>query len=174
MKLRNLLLGCMAATALVACDKDNDEDVNDQDRMFVQMASMSNRAEVELGNLALSRASDASVRNFAQMMVNDHTMAQSELLDVVDDIDMENANVNEPMDAQHIALRQRLMGLSGRGFDSVYMNSQVMMHLQSITLFQAEANGGASPSLRNYAGSKIPNLQMHYNMADTIARRVGR
>jgi putative membrane protein len=174
MKLKTLLFGCVLATAFVACDKDEDEEVNEQDRTFVRMASISNRAEIELGNLALSKAADASVRNFAQMMVTDHTTAQAQLRQTIDDIDMQNASINDSLGTTHVALRQRLMGLSGRGFDSVYMNSQVMMHMQSIALFQAEANGGASTSLRNYANSKLPNLQTHYNMADSIARRVGR
>lgn len=105
-------------------------------------------------------------------MVNDHTTAQTQLLQTINDINMEGASTNDSLGAAHVALRQRLMGLSGRGFDSVYMNSQVMMHQLSIAQFQAEANGGASASLRNYASSKLPSLQMHLNMADSIVRRV--
>ncbi len=80
-----LVVGSIKALVLAGCDK-NDEDeannVNARDQSFAVQASMQNKAEIELGNLAQSKASDASVKNYAQMMVTEHTAAQSKLTSV--------------------------------------------------------------------------------------------
>src|SRR5262245_56257753 len=43
------------------------------DRDFVDKAASSGMAEVELGKMALDRATSNEVKQFAQMMVRDHT-----------------------------------------------------------------------------------------------------
>jgi putative membrane protein len=49
------------------------------DEKFVMKAAEGGKAEVELGNLALSKASSADVKQFAQRMVDDHSKAGDEL-----------------------------------------------------------------------------------------------
>ena len=54
-------------------------DVKRADRDFVRDAAIANMAEVEIGRLALQRSSDANVKKFAQMMIDDHTEAGNAL-----------------------------------------------------------------------------------------------
>ncbi|MBI3653058.1 MAG: DUF4142 domain-containing protein [Acidobacteria bacterium] len=49
------------------------------DHHFVMMAAEGGNAEVELGQLALSKASSEAVKQFAQRMVDDHGKANAEL-----------------------------------------------------------------------------------------------
>jgi putative membrane protein len=49
------------------------------DRNFVEQLTYAGAAEVELGKLAVERASNAEVRKFGQMMIDDHTKAGNEL-----------------------------------------------------------------------------------------------
>lgn len=175
MKVKQFLFaGSLAAATLFgACNKDNNdsEDVNAQDQTFIKAASMSNRAEIELGNLAAIRAGDNAVKMYGQRMVSEHTTAQKDLKDITDDIDLK-INLNDSLGAPHTALRQRLMGLSGRGFDSVYMNSQVASHRMTLANFQAQINGGMNNKVKGYANTYLPGIQMHLAMADTMAIRL--
>ena len=86
MKLKKLFFTAsfIAGFLLVACNKDddNDENTNTQDQTFVMQAAMSNRAEVDLGTLASTKATNSSVKAFAQMMVTEHSTAQSDLQNV--------------------------------------------------------------------------------------------
>src|SRR5262249_7235811 len=50
------------------------------DREFVMKAAEGGKAEVELGQLAVSKASNADVKQFAQRMVDDHGKANQELM----------------------------------------------------------------------------------------------
>jgi putative membrane protein len=49
------------------------------DQKFVEDAAKGNRAEVELGKMVESKAKDPEVKQFAQMMVKDHTDALNQL-----------------------------------------------------------------------------------------------
>src|SRR5690349_13091189 len=54
--------------------------LNPDDRSFVEKAAVGGKAEVELGQLALQKAQNDQVKQFAQRMVTDHSQANSELV----------------------------------------------------------------------------------------------
>jgi putative membrane protein len=171
-----MIAGSLAVVILAGCDKDEDDDaktVNAQDQSFAVQASMSNRAEIELGALAQAKASDASVKNYAQMMVTEHTTAQTELTSVSNAANL-GVSIMDSLSAQHKSLRDSLMARSGRAFDTVYIKSQVRAHQMSLVNFQSEENGGMNPQLKAYASKYRPGIQMHLTMADTISVRVRR
>ncbi|HEX2536059.1 MAG TPA: DUF4142 domain-containing protein [Chitinophagaceae bacterium] len=175
MELKKVLLAGTVAVAglFTACDKNDDDDIaaSQQDKDFAVQASMSNRAEIQMGNLALQQATDASVRTFAQMMVTEHTTAQEELEDISDDMDL-NVSLNDSLPASVIDLRTTLAALSGPSFDSAYIATQVVAHQAALQLFQTEVNSGSHRRMIEYANKYLPKVQMHYNMADTMAARV--
>jgi putative membrane protein len=53
------------------------------DHDFVMKASAAGKAEVEAGQLALTKASSADVKQFAQRMIDDHSKANDELTQLV-------------------------------------------------------------------------------------------
>jgi putative membrane protein len=162
------LMGSTLALLLTACKKDDTEDklnANAQDQSFVTSANMSNSAEIRLGQLALSRSSNAGVKTFAQLMVTEHSQAQTDLGSVATGI---NVNVKDSIDAQHQMLMSRLDTLNGLAFDTVYINSQIKDHQANVTLFQSEVSAGSNQSVKDYASKYLPHIQMHLNMADSI------
>ena len=60
--------------------KQNDSRVSSADRRFVTEAAGAGMAEVAHGQLAVQRASNQEVKNFAQRMIDDHTKANQELM----------------------------------------------------------------------------------------------
>ena len=63
------------------------------DRMFIEEAAKGGQEEVEMGQMASTKASDAKVKNFAQMMVRDHTKANNELMGIArrNNVDLPNS-----------------------------------------------------------------------------------
>jgi putative membrane protein len=57
---------------------------NNQDRLFAQLAAAGGMAEVEFGKMTDTRAMAASVKEFARMMVTDHTGANDRLKALAD------------------------------------------------------------------------------------------
>jgi putative membrane protein len=129
-------------------------------------ASMGNSAEVDAGQLASTKAGNAGVMDFGQMMVTDHTNAQAELKMIAGDL---NVNAPDSIDAEHMAMKQQLMMMSGMAFDSAYINGQVKDHEATISLFENEANSGNNSRLRDYANNTLPTLRMHKQKADSLA-----
>jgi predicted outer membrane protein len=53
--------------------------LTDEDRQFVQKASMSSQMEVALGNLAEDKAQNDQVKQFGEQLARDHESANREL-----------------------------------------------------------------------------------------------
>src|SRR5687767_11084679 len=53
--------------------------VRGADRDFVREAAITGMAEINAGRMALDLSSDANVKKFAQMMIDDHTKAGNDL-----------------------------------------------------------------------------------------------
>src|SRR5687768_11086703 len=55
------------------------EGSNNRDKLFVRQAALGGRAEVELSKIAQKKASNASVREFADRMVDVHSKSSQQL-----------------------------------------------------------------------------------------------
>jgi putative membrane protein len=158
-----------------ACSNDDDDDDNNgqvqpqqvaPDADFVKKAGYSNRAEIELGQLASLKAQDDSVKKFGQLMVTEHTLAQNELKTVGL---AQNMAVPDTLDNLHKQLKMQLMMLTGHEFDLVYINSQVIDHQNAKQDFQNEMSLGQNQAVKNYANKYFPNIQNHLTKATGIA-----
>lgn len=176
MKLKGMMWIALLTGSLswVACDDDDNNNNNNQlaqqDRNFIDMASMGNRAEIELGQIAATRSTTPGVQMYGQQMVNDHQPVLDELEEIADN---KNVTFRNELDAAHETLRQQLMTLSGYSFDTAYINSQVRDHQTMITLYQTQNTSGQDQELKAHASRHIPHLQEHYVMADSIANTMG-
>ncbi|RYY99193.1 MAG: DUF4142 domain-containing protein [Chitinophagaceae bacterium] len=168
-KLPALLAGALLALTFTACDKDDDGDenigtANQQDRNFAPQASLSNYSEISMGRIAAAQATNAGVRSFGQMMVTDHSTAQTQLATAAS-----NARVSISADTTAIVeAGAQLMTLSGRSFDSTYLAMQVAAHDATIMLLQTEVSAGISNPLKSYAAAQLPHVQEHRRMADSL------
>jgi putative membrane protein len=168
------LTATLALAIFTSCSRDDNDSnpgnmTNSQDMTFVMQASVSNTAEIQAGQLAATKGTNPSVRSFGQFMVTEHTTAQNDLKNVGTAI---GVAVKDSVDPMHVALMQRLNTLSGRTFDTAYMNAQVLDHQNTINLFNTELTSGNRTEVKNYASTYLPHIQMHYTMADSIRRKL--
>ena len=163
-----------ASLAWVACDDDNDSvnkpDLNDTDETFVETAARSNMGEIELGQLAATKATDSLVRAFAQEMVTEHTAAQNELKDIADDyngIDWPNS-----LTVSQDSTKESLNEATGHTFDTLYIRSQVKMHEDAVAAFQTASSNSTDSRVKAYATKYLPHIQMHLEKADSLETSV--
>ena len=135
--------------------------LSSKDRTFVMQAGQLSMMEVELGRLAVKRGSSPSVKQYGQEMVEDHTRANQELMQLAM---QKKVELPTEMSTQNTALIDRLSGLSGRSFDTAYKQAMIDSHNQAIALFQAQSQQGQDPELKAWATQKLPNLQAHLEM----------
>lgn len=140
------------------------------DRAFVREAAIGGMAEVDLGQLAASKAESPDVKQFGQRMVDDHGKANEELKSWAS---QKNVTLPTELDAKHKAEHAKLEKLSGAAFDRAYMASMVADHNKDVAAFTRESKMAKDAELKAWAGKTLPTLQEHQKMAKTINAKVG-
>lgn len=135
-----------------------------QDDFWIK-AAQGGIAEVELSQLALKKAQNPEVKNFAQKMVADHTKANNELKALAA---KKNVTLPTETDAAHRAKLNQLEGLSGADFDRAYVETMVSDHEATVQLFEKQASEEADPELKAFALKTLPNLKMHLEAIKNI------
>ncbi len=136
------------------------------DSTFLKKAASGGIAEVELGQLALQKASSPDVKQFAQRMVNDHTKANGQLKQVAAD---EHIRLPQSMSAKDKATKDTLANLSGDDFDRAYMKDMVQDHRHDVAEFERESKSAQDPAVKSFAMQTLPTLRDHLKEAERIA-----
>lgn len=139
------------------------------DDAFARKAAEGGLAEVELGQLAAQKASNADVKAFAQKMVDDHTKVNDQLKQVAA---QQNIQLPAQLSAKDKAEKARLEKLSGQAFDRAYMKNQVMDHKKDIAAFQQEATNGRDEAIKSFAQQTLPTLHEHLKLAENADSQV--
>ena len=152
--------------------------------LFAKQAMMASTAEVKLGELAGQRAQSPAVKEFAQMMVRDHTNGLNALKQAV-----KGFNIEEPaqLDPKHQALHDRLGRLSGAEFDREYMKAMVEGHREVKDMVDDRADqapvakgttGGATDNspldtaINQWASKALPTVSQHLQKAEQVSRQL--
>lgn len=146
--------------------KTEQSTLNENDRNFITAAAQGGAAEVKLSQLVQGRAKCEEVMQFGQRMVQDHTQANRELMQLAS---RKGAPPNPELDSKHQKLFERLSGLSGENFDREYINAMVEDHKEVISKFDQETAQGHDQDLTNWASKTVPKLREHLKMAQSIA-----
>ena len=141
--------------------------LNKADSAFVMKAAAGGMMEVEAGNIAKQNAQSERVKNFANMMVNDHTKSNQELMNFVSGRGM-NLPTTMPTDMQKHLDAMRKM--KGKAFDNHYMSMMVGDHRKTVADFEKQANGGGDTELKSWAAKTLPTLKMHMDSATAISK----
>jgi putative membrane protein len=143
------------------------------DQKFIEDAIKGNRAEVTLGKMMASKAKDPDVKQFAQMMVKDHTTALSELEQLARQKSV-NVPAGLPDDAQELQskLQSKLQSDSGAQLDKDYMNGMVDDHQKDVQEFQHAAQNATDPDVKQLASKLLPTLQQHLDKAQQVNAKV--
>jgi putative membrane protein len=160
---------------MAGCNDDDDDDnvngsLNATDREFMARVTEANKAEIEAGSTASTKGLTDSVRQYGQLMVTEHTMAENSLDSLANVL---GVTLADTLSAEHQALKQMLNNTTGYAFDTLYIGSQLRDHQKVIGFFNNEISNGSHPSVKGYANRYLPHIQMHYQRADSIRRVLG-
>jgi putative membrane protein len=137
------------------------------DQAFVRTATQANLAEIDVGKLALRRAVGREVRQFATMLVRDHTKAVAGLRRIARRSDLD---VPRGPNAEQRATLAKLAALRGRAFDRAFISQMVKNHRKSIELFEEQGRERRSATA-SFARETLPTLEHHLEEAETLAER---
>lgn len=139
------------------------------DSKFAMEAAMGSLAEIAAGRLATEKGASEDVKQFGQRMIDDHTKANDELMQIVSGKGLTLPTAPDPKHQSHMA---KLSGLSGDRFDREYIKMMVSDHKKTVALFQREADRGADAELKGFASRTLPVIQEHLRMAQRISDKM--
>jgi SH3 domain-containing YSC84-like protein 1 len=136
---------------------------------FVKKAAITNLFEIDAAHKVESKTSDRAYKDFAQMMIGDHTRMGDELKKQVSGLS--GIDVPTSLDQDHQQKLDKLGSESGAQLERDYRQSQIEGHQQAIKLFQefAESSpGNEDAALKSWAKSSVPTLQKHLQHAEAL------
>ncbi len=132
------------------------------DTRFAKEAASGTLAEVQMGQLAVAKATNPQVKRFGQRMIDDHMKIDNELKNVASKDDI---RLPKGLDAHDRLIYDNLSKLSGASFNHAYMYDMVKDHQADVKDFQMEAKNGSNSDLKSFAGTTLPTLQEHLRLA---------
>jgi putative membrane protein len=127
---------------------------------FVKKVASANQFEIDSSKLAQDKASAADVKEFAALMIKDHTKAGEDFKAALSQGQTTSAMAPEPAGKDAADLKE-LQGLSGDQFQAKYIAMQAKAHKDAVALFGNYAQSGDDPALKEFAKKTLPVLQMH-------------
>jgi putative membrane protein len=148
----------------------NEKNTAQQDHKFAMDAAQGGMMEVQLGQLALQKAASQAVKDFGQRMVQDHSTANQQLMQIAAEKSLSLPRALPPdMKQEH----DKLAAVSGAEFDRMYMSHMVKDHEKDVKAFEKQAEKGTDPALRSFAEQTLPTLRQHLELARSVAAQVG-
>jgi putative membrane protein len=159
----------MSGTALAQNDSMsgkgtmNKSMMNNMDKKFVMEAAMGGMMEVELGKLAAEKGMSDEVKQFGQHMVDDHSKANEDLMQVAAS---KGITLPTALDAKHMAMRDKMASLSGAAFDKAYKQEMLKDHRKDVADFQKESMKAMDADVKAFATRTLPTLKEHLSMIE--------
>jgi putative membrane protein len=136
------------------------------DRKFMQEAAEGGLFEVQAAQLASTKATDPNVKSFASKLVDEHTAANNEL------VQMANSKKVELPAAPPRGKRneiEKLGKLSGNDFDQRFVREVgIKDHEKDIRKFEKASENAKDPELKAWIDKTLPHLREHLAQAQKM------
>lgn len=168
-----------------ASAQQNDSITADQ---FLQQASISGINEVSMGNLGLKRAQDAKVKDYAQIILNDHMVINAELkslaktknIKLPDSMSIPINSMQTRVDTalNSSSVKQADTSLKNKSaqadsveanFDSEYIQTMIKDHQKAIDLF-TKGSQTKDLDIQTFCLKYLPVLKRHLDDAANLTK----
>lgn len=161
-----LMAGCASTTEEVAPAAYADPMSPLSAAGYMSMAASSDLFEIESSRLALQRSQNATVRAFAQTMIDHHGRTSAEMMSIA-----QQAGMNPPppqMLPAQLATLERVRAAAPGDFDATYKREQVAGHQEALNLHRTYAAQGDLAPFRDFATRTVPIIEGHLAQAEAL------
>ena len=142
--------------------------MSSRDGQFINAVGPSDQFEMQTSQIALQRSRSASVRAFAQKMIDDHTMSTQQLTQLAA---AKGASLSQGLDPTQERLLAAVRSAPAGAFDRTYLSGQVTGHTATLATFNDEISGGQDADVKAFAQQNVPMIQQHLADARRLAGR---
>jgi len=138
---------------------------DDDDAKFAVKATCGGLTEIALSKLALAQATDSRIKQFANMMIMDHTKAGNQLAALAKS---KNITVPTAPDSSQQKTINKLSTKTGKDFDMAYIDQMVTDHKNTISLFEDEQKNAKDADIKAFVTNTLPTLHKHLDAINTV------
>lgn len=129
---------------------------------FAILVATTDLFEIASGTLAMKNGQSAETREFAKMLVDDHTASLRDLMVAAKQSDV-NVVLPTQLDAQQQGLLDRLAQANAADFDREFTNQQLDEHRTALKLHQEYQATTDNAELLAVSKKVLPVIQAHYD-----------
>jgi len=163
----SVLMSQPAPTPTVTPDEppanEADGTLKHHDRVFMRKAAVAGSKEIAVSQAVMDKLGSSQLRDFAQMMITDHTAAAAELATLAAGKDVQLP----PADSSVADEWSKKTG----DVDGKYIKEMVSDHEDAVKLFE-KATKSSDADVAAFAQKTLPTLQHHLTMAQELAKTV--
>ncbi len=141
--------------------------VSQEDADWAVDVANAGMTEVELSKVAQTKATNPRLKNFADMMVTDHSKANDQLKQLA-----ATKNITLPAnlsDASQKKLDNLNKKTAGKDFDKAYIDDMLDGHKKAVDKLQKGSTDLKDADLKNFATQTLSVVQMHQDSIKAIA-----
>jgi putative membrane protein len=122
--------------------------------------------EIEAGKLAQTKGTAPGVKEFGEMMVEDHSAANEKVKTLAAS---RNVTLPQTPSAEQQEKIKELHMQDGARFDQAYVEAQVKAHEKTVAMLKAEIASGRDADTRALAQELLPTVESHLAEANRLA-----
>jgi putative membrane protein len=192
----NTLVAAMGIVVLAACAKDDKSGYDSAgttdtataasatptpttpaltDANIAALLDEANAADSAHGKLASTKGTNADVKAFGVLMMNDHHALRKAGQDLVTKLNVTpTPPANDSLPAKAKMTSDSLTAMSkGAAWDKWYIDHEVMMHQDVLALIDQASGAAQNAELKDLLAKARPNVEMHLKRAQDIQTKLG-
>jgi putative membrane protein len=150
-------------TVSIAHSQTNNSQTKKADQQFMNEAIQGDLSEVNIGKLAQQKGESQGVKQFGQMLEQDHGQHLRQAKNTAQQLGL--TAPTQP-NAKQKEMYNNLSKLSGDQFDKQFAQDMVNDHKEDITAYQKEVK--SEGPLADFALQTVPTLQKHLQTAQSL------
>jgi len=140
---------------------------DEESSSFMVRAADGGMTEVQLSRMAQSKASDAKVKGFAAIMVQDHSAANDQVNMLAG---QRNVTLPDSMSTDNKKKADELNKKTGKAFDKAFMDAMVKDHEAAVNLFEKSGDKVNDTDVKTFINNTLPKIKMHLDSAKAIRK----
>ncbi|SIO15702.1 DUF4142 domain-containing protein [Algoriphagus halophilus] len=169
-----VLMAAFTIGGLSSCDNEDDEPIVDtvsqQDMNFAISASQQANAQISFGQLALENGEDDSVLEYAQLIADSNIESKAELEALADGKDLQ---ISDGITTEIQARYDELAALQGEEFDKEFINFQIDLLNNSMSMYENQIDNGENFTISGYAEKNLAIVKDHKAEAILVKAEIG-
>jgi putative membrane protein len=127
-----LAIASLATVTLIAPFPTSGSDPAITDANIGAIVLAANQIDIDYGKIALAKSKNKEVRDFAELMVADHSAVQKSVIDLATKLKLtpEDNATSKSLKDNAVKITAKLNSLSGKAFDTFYIGNEITYHKQ--------------------------------------------